>query len=590
MSKIGLRITRYDIVFFIAAVMLAGLGVKLGFMIHARYHPVTEQQKRIAALVEKSSGGQKVTILISGRPGNIYGSNFKGVSLMAGSREVPSCFVDLKIMSPEQTVRVCETLSNIFDIDVVELRNKFLANQNRRFVWVYREMTPQQKQALDEAMVQMRKDGIRGVGVLREWRREYPYGNLAGTVIGFCLKDNSPGGGLELKRQNDLRGTDGRRVLWADVHRRGIRPIVEESSQPTDGGNVYLTIDVNIQKYLQDAVAESVERFGAQWGTGIVVDPQTGDILAMCSAPTFAPNHFNTTPAENMLNRAVAMPYEPGSIFKPIIAAQAVQDGTMTYQTMIDCEGGVYSAPRHGRISDHGSRYNELSLRDVIVRSSNIGMAKVGEAMGNERLWQTVRHWGFGRRTKLGLPGESPGIVRPLRKWDGYSTWRIPFGQEISTSALQLVMGFSVFANGGKLLQPNIVRQVTDAKGKITWKPKPQDPKQVLSPDVAAATLAVLQDVVEDPHGTGKKCRIENWTSWGKTGTAQISNPTGIIPDAYVGSFIGAAPAKNTKVICLISIYYPDRQRGYYGGTVAAPYVKGVLEKTLTYLKVPSDR
>ncbi len=157
-------------------------------------------------------------------------------------------------------------------------------------------------------------------------------------------------------------------------------------------------------------------------------------------------------------------------------------------------------------------------------------------------------------------------------------------------SALQLTMGFAVFANGGNLMAPNIVRKISDTQGKVIWESRPTVMRRILSPQVAGQALAVLQDVVENPQGTGKNCRMENWTSWGKTGTAQIPSPQGYMPDAYVGSFIGGASVKNSAAICLISIYFPDRQKGYYGGTVAAPYVKDVLEKTLTYLQIPSDR
>jgi cell division protein FtsI/penicillin-binding protein 2 len=590
MKKLHLRTPRYDIVFIVIACVLILLGVRLGQMVYSRYTPATEAEKIIAQRVDQASGGQKITLTLAGRPGNIYASSLNRPVLMAGSRQVPSCFIDPKIMTREQLISTCEILSNIFSIDLVELRNKLLANRNSRFLWVYREMTNEQEQTLRAEISKMRKRGIRGVGLQYEWRREYPNGKLGGTVLGFCLKDNTPGGGLELKLKDALSAKNGKRVLWGDVRRRGIWPVANLSVQPIDGGNVYLTLDAVIQGYLQTAVAESVERFGAKWGTGIVVNPQTGDILAMCSMPTFDPNLFNTTPAGDMLNRAATMPFEPGSVFKPIIAAQAVQEGLLSFQSMIDCENGVYNAPRGGRISDHGQNYQDLSLWDVVVVSSNIGMAKVGEVMGNKRLWKTVRHWGFGQRTRLGLPGETPGIVRPLQKWDGYSLRRIPFGQEISTSALQLIMGFSVFANGGNLMVPNIVRKISDPYGKVIWESRPTAVRRILSPQVAGQALEVLQDVVENPKGTGKNCRMENWTSWGKTGTAQISSPQGYMPDAYVGSFIGGAPAKKPAIVCLISIYFPDRQKGYYGGTVAAPYVKDVLEKTLTHLQIPSDR
>jgi len=244
MRKPHLRITRYDIVFTVIACILIALGVRLGFMVNSRYTPVTEAEKLVAQRVDQASGGQKITIPIPGRPGNIYASSLNRPVLMAGSRQVPSCFIDPKIMTRKQLTSTCETLSSIFDIDPAELRNKLLANQNRRFLWVYREMTNEQEQKLRAEIRKMRKRGVRGIGLQYEWRREYPNGKLGGTVLGFCLKDNSPGGGLELKLKDALKSSPGKRVLRGDVRRRGIWPIAHLSVQPIDGGNVYLTLEI----------------------------------------------------------------------------------------------------------------------------------------------------------------------------------------------------------------------------------------------------------------------------------------------------------------------------------------------------------
>ena len=426
------------------------------------------------------------------------------------------------------------------------------------------------------------------MGIRYEWIREYPNGRIAGTVVGFCRKDGEPGSGLELTVRDVLSPVDGKRVVLGDALRRAIWSVPDSSVPPTDGQSIYLSLDVVLQGYLQQAVSEAVRKVDAEWGTGIMVNPRTGEILAMCSAPTYDPNQFNKTPAEQMLNRAISSPFEPGSVFKPIIAAAAVQAGAVSYDTSIYCENGVYRAKRGGRITDHGKHYGNLSLWDVVVRSSNIGMAKVGEMMGNQRLWESVHRWGFARRTGVSLPGETPGIVRKLKKWDGYSMRRVPFGQEISTSGLQLVMGFSAIANGGVLMKPRLIHQVADVRGQVVWTSKPKVVRRVLSRDVARQSLSVLQDVVE--RGTGSKARMRYWSSFGKTGTAQIAGLGGYVDGAYVGTFIGGAPVKGPVAVCLISIYHPDRNKGYYGGTVAAPFVREVLEKTMTYLNIPPDR
>jgi cell division protein FtsI/penicillin-binding protein 2 len=349
-------------------------------------------------------------------------------------------------------------------------------------------------------------------------------------------------------------------------------------------------MDVVIQGFLQRAVCQSVERYGAKWGTGVVMDPRTGEILAMCSAPTFNPNEYNTADPNHMTPHAIVSPYEPGSIFKPIMAAAAVQTGVVTYDTKLPIGqyNGVYRAHRGGRISDHGKAYPDLSVEDGVVHSSNIAMSKIGERLGNRRMYEIVRAFGFGSKTSLPLRGESAGIVRDAEKWDGYSLRRVPFGQEIAATAVQLTAAFSALVNGGELLRPRLIERLTEPDGSVVYRSRRRAVRRLLSPAVSKRTREVLAQVVE--RGTGKRCRLEKWTSFGKTGTAQIPGPGGYVDGAYTGSFVGGAPVDTPAVICLISIYWPDRSRGYYGGVVAAPYVREVLEQTLEYLDVPPDR
>jgi cell division protein FtsI/penicillin-binding protein 2 len=429
---------------------------------------------------------------------------------------------------------------------------------------------------------------MRGVGIAYEWWREYPNGSLAATVLGFRRRDNVAGGGLELSQDRPhLAPVNGLRVSLADARRRPVQPVTEKSVAARDGDDVFLCMDAIIQGYLQAALSESVERFAAKWATGVMVEPKTGRILAMASVPTFDPNTYNRSQPDQQVNRAIGVPYEPGSAAKPIFAAAAVDAGVMTYQSRIFCENGHYYSRGGGQISDHKS-YGHLTLREVVVYSSNIGMAKVGEALGNRRLWTTAVRFGLGTKSGIWLPGESRGLVRPLRQWNGYSLRRVPFGHEISTTALQLTMAFSSLANGGLLLKPRIIDHIRGPGGEIIWRGRREVVRRVLAPSVAAETLSVLQDVVD--RGTGKACRMARWTSFGKTGTAQIAGPTGYIEGAYTATFVGGAPASSPKVICLISVYRPDSSRGYYGGTVAAPQVKRVLEQTLWYLGVRPDR
>ena len=575
------RIQRHDVVFVLLAAALVMMAVHMGAMVHHNTSPSNEAQAEIARRVERARRGQKMVLPLPGRLGNIYARSRHSQVLLAGSRQVPGCFVDPKLLTDRQLGELSSQLGEIFDDDPGKIAQKLALRRRGRFVWIRRRITPEQVAAVGELR-------NRAVGIRYEWIREYPNGRIAGTVIGFCRKDGQPGSGLELTVRDVLSPVDGKRVVLGDARRRPIWSVPDLSVRPTDGRSIYLSLDVVLQGYLQQAVSEAVRNVDAKWGTGIIVNPWTGEILAMCSVPTYDPNLFNQTPAEQMLNRAISCPFEPGSVFKPIIAAAAVQAGVASYDTPIYCENGVYHARRGGRITDHGKHFGSMSLWDVVVLSSNIGMAKVGEKMGNRRLWESVRRWGFARRTGVSLPGETPGIVRKLEQWDGYSTRRVPFGQEISTSGLQLVMAFSAIANGGVLMSPSLIQQIADARGQVVWSSKPKVVRRVLSRDVARQTLSVLQDVVE--RGTGTKARLRYWSSFGKTGTAQIAGPGGYVDGAYVGTFIGGAPVERPVAVCLISIYWPDRNKGYYGGTVAAPFVREVLEKTMIYLNVPPDR
>jgi cell division protein FtsI/penicillin-binding protein 2 len=562
---------RLDLLFAVLALALVALAGRMALLIRSDKDKATEMALR----------QQRTVTPLPARPGNIYARARNRFVLLAGSKQIPSCYADPSMIQDDEIPELAIKVGNILDMDPVAVQEAIVSKRTSEFVWVKRGIN--EKQA--EKLAKMNRAGF---GVLYEWRREYPNGNLASTVLGFSLADGTGGGGLELSQHKELAAVDGRKVALADAARRPFWPMPEQSIPPQDGKHVFLTIDAVIQGYLEDAVRKSVEKFGAKWGVGIVLNPKTGDILAMCSIPDYDPNEYGKARPEDRANHAVNSPYEPGSAAKSVFAAAAVDANVATYETQIFCENGSYEAARGGRITDHGASYGTMSLADVVVHSSNIGMAKVGEKLGNGLLFEVARRFGFSADTQIGLPGESPGILRPLARWDGYSLRRVPFGQEISVTAIQLAMAFGSFANGGVLMQPRLVDRVTDADGKVVWKSEPRTIRRTLNPGVAEQSVAVMKEVVE--RGTGTNAKLTKWTSWGKTGTAQIGGPGGYIDRAFTGSFVGGAPAGETKVVCLISIYWPEYSKGHYGGTVAAPYFKEVMEQTLSYLNVPPDK
>ncbi len=571
MEKRTSGLSRYDLLLGLLILAIGALGIRLALLLHTGE----------ARALELTWRQQRVGVPIPARPGNIFAQAGGRYVLLAGSRQVPGCFVDPFILRDEELDEVAIQTGQVLGIDPVQVQRVFFSRRKSRFVWL--------KRTLDQAQVEaVRSLRIPAIGVSHQWRRVYPSGPLAATLLGFRRLDGEPGGGLELRQNAYIAAKPGRQVALADARRRPIWPVPEESRTPRDGCHLFLSLDAIIQESLQQAVGEAVESFQAKWGTGVVVDPKTGQVLAMASAPGFDPNQYAQAPLETMNNRAIGMPFEPGSVMKPIFAAAARDAGLLGYDERIFCENGVYHARRGGRIKDHGKSYGWLSLEDVVVYSSNIGMAKVGEKLGNRLLHETLDRFGFGRASGVELPGESGGIVRPLEKWDGYSLRRVPFGQEVSATALQLAMAFSAIANGGLLLQPRLVERVVDPQGREIYRGRTEIVRRVLSPAAAAETLEVMRQVVE--RGTGKPCRLDQWTCFGKTGTAQIPGLGGYVDGAYVGTFVAGAPASDPRLLCVVSIYWPDESKGYYGSTVAAPYVKKVLTEALSYLAIPPDK
>jgi cell division protein FtsI (penicillin-binding protein 3) len=565
-----------NLVYGLLVVAMGGLGVRL-------YQLITVMGPRAVQAVQRQ---EWVTVPEPGKPGGIYVRANRSLVPVAESRQVPSIFVDPNVLlvDPNVLALTADKLGKVLGMNPVRVQEMVYLRDTRRFTWIKREVEPAEANAV-------RSLRLPGVGILYEWRREYPNGSLAGSVVGFAPSEDpnvKSGAGVEKKLHRVMEAQDGYRTLVADVSRRPITQIADKSELPQDGSNVVLCIDASAQAFLEKAVGDAASTYQGKWAAGVTVIPATGEILAMCSVPGINPNEFRHADPNQRTNRAIELPYEPGSVAKPIFAAAAVEYGAATYDTMIFCENGPYAAPGGGTIKDHGGRYlGMISLRDVIVHSSNVGMAKVGEKLGNRRIFEIERRFGLGQDTGIDLPGESKGIVRRLNKMDGYSLRRVPFGQEVSVTTLQLAMAFSAIANGGELLRPRIVDRILDADGQTVKEFPRKVVRRVLSKRVADETVSVMADVVE--RGTGKGCQLTRWTSFGKTGTAQIAARGGYAPNAYVASFVGGAPVHSPRVLCIISVYWP-RIKNYYGGTVAAPAVKEVLEQTLSYLDVPPDK
>ncbi|MHC4530530.1 MAG: peptidoglycan D,D-transpeptidase FtsI family protein, partial [Planctomycetota bacterium] len=361
----------------------------------------------------------------------------------------------------------------------------------------------------------------------------------------------------------------------------------------SDGFGIILTLDATIQQFARTELLKQFREYQAESAVAIVVEPKSGAILAMVSLPGFDPNKAPSTDPNNFKNRAVTDTFEPGSVLKPIITAIALDTGAVNTTEKIFCENGHYHGRGFGSIKEYRYyQYGDMTLKQILVKSSNIGMAKIGQRLGKQKLHDGLKHFGFGKKTGIDLPGEAPGLLWPHKKWTGYSLTRIPFGQEISVTALQLVRAFCILANGGKMVRPFLVQATVDNNGKIVKLKTPSPPVGfVINPDVAQwivndALTAVINE------GTGRRAKLEKYQLFGKTGTANIAkkDSKGYDDDAYIASFIAGAPAHDPAIVVLVSVRKPDRSlgKGYTGGTVAAPVAAKIISKTLNYLEKQS--
>ncbi len=548
---------------------------------------------------------QRMTLPLSARRGEILDVEGR---VLAGSQDRPSFFADPSLFDDPDVVEfVVPKVAAVLGMhpgDITRLLIEGIAaNPPKRFVWLKRWGDEEQANSIRTLLEQtwkfekkrLDKFKIAGIGILREPYRRYPMHTLAAHVVGCVDIDSNGVDGIEARYNKVLAGTAGWVTLYRDVAHRPLWP--EEGSEamtpPRDGMSVKLTLDAAIQEALQAQLAATVEHFRAESGVGIVMNPKTGDVLAMASEPTYDPNRPGDSPLDARRNRVLTDPAEPGSTFKPFVAAAALAEKVVRPGETIYCHNGACAFG--GRILHDAHAHDYLTFEGIVIKSSNIGMAILGQRLGNERMHRYLSSpfgFGFGTKTGIELDGEDDGILRPLRQWTSFSTTSIPMGQEVAVTPLQLATAFCSLVNGGQVIRPRIVRAILDARGRVVQEFKgPQVLRQAVPRDVADfIAKTVLVGVVNE--GTGQQARLPHYQVLGKTGTAQIARPGGggFIRDAYTASFIGAAPAADPAIVALVMIRRPDRNRGHFGSTVAAPAVRDVLGHALAYLNVPPDK
>ncbi len=480
---------------------------------------------------------------------------------------------------PEDVVdvrRTARALAPVLKLRPADVRRRLA--KDRSFVWLRRQVDP-------PTAAHVRRLRLPGVHLLRESKRFYPRRQLSGHLLGFVGLDNQGLEGVELAYDKYLNGERGWVLVEKDAKGRELTLSQTVVKPPSAGFDVRLTLDEVIQYVVEKELSAQVAATRARGGLAIVVEPSSGAILAMAAVPSFNPNSFSRFRPEHWRNRAITDAYEPGSTFKLLLAAAALDSGVVKENDLVYGERGAITV--NGlTIRDHKD-FGWLSFSDVIARSSNVGAIKVAQQVGAERLYSYARSFGIGRKTGIGLPGEQPGLLRPPKKWSGVSIASLAIGQEVATTPLQMLMAYAAVANGGTLMRPYVVDAFLK-DGRVRWRAQPQVVRRVVDPSTARRLTKLFVRVVN--RGTGRAAAVEGYTVAGKTGTAQkFDRKAGrYAPDRFVASFIGFAPAKSPAFAMLVLV---DEPRGTaYGGTVAAPVLSRAARQILHYLDIPTTR
>ncbi|HEY2988044.1 MAG TPA: penicillin-binding protein [Candidatus Binatia bacterium] len=479
-----------------------------------------------------------------------------------------------RIKEPQAVGR---NLAQALTMDATEIIQKL--SSDKPFVWIKRQVTPKEAERIQAL-------NIDAVGLYYEPNRYYPQGQLAGQAIGFVGRDSQGLEGVEMHYDGYLRGESGSSLVERDALGRRVLVQGVEELQIPPGSDLQLTLDPSIQHLAERELEASVTKYRAKAGIAVVVEPFSGEILALANYPLFNPNSFSRQSSEQRRNRAVTDSFEPGSTFKTILAAAALEEGVVGKEDLFYCEYGKY--PFAGRVIHDTHEYGWLPFAKIIQYSSNIGVTKVAEKLGKDRYYKTIEKFGFGQSTGVDLPGEAAGSARPAAKWAAIDLATHAYGQGISVTPIQLVMAYGAVANGGFLMRPFLVRRAIGPDGRVLWENQPHVVRRVISETTARTLTSILKGVV-DEGGTGVMASVEGFEVAGKTGTAQKPDPArGGYSKKRVASFIGFVPADDPRLVMLVIVDEPETS--VYGGTVAAPAFRNIAAVSLQRLVVAPDK
>jgi cell division protein FtsI (penicillin-binding protein 3) len=548
--------------------LLVAAGVLVLWVLAIEVRLIVLQVMQHGEMVARAERQQVSTVVAPAKRGEIFDRNGR---LLAYSVDADTIYaVPTEVTDPARTAAaLCDALDDCTKKTSDELRDRLA--QPRAFVYVRRRATPLQAKRVAAL-------ALDGVAFRKESKRYYPNRELAAHLLGYVGVDNVGLAGLEATYDKTVRGREGKLLVQTDA-RRHVFSRLERS--PTAGGSIELTIDEHLQYIAEREVRAGVEASRADGGTAVIMDPHTGEILAMASYPTFNPNEYADAPEAARRNRAVQDLYEPGSTFKLVTASAALQEGVVKPDDIIDTTGGVYKFPGRKPITDMGRDLGALTFTDVIVKSSNVGAIKVGLKVGVERMGLYIRRFGFGRPSSPDFPGESPGIVWDSARLDNSGLGSISMGYQIGVTPLQMAAAASVIANGGTLYEPHVVRAVL--KGGLRTTVTPKAVRQAILPQTAATVTEIMEKVVTE--GSGKGATLISYNVAGKTGTANKLVDGRYSQAQQNVSFVGFVPARNPVLTVIVMVDSP-RVGGDTGGVIAAPIWKRIADASLRQLGI----
>ncbi|MCM8809485.1 MAG: penicillin-binding protein 2 [Candidatus Omnitrophica bacterium] len=527
------------------------------------------------AMIDRKTKFVKIKILaergkIFDRNGKLIAFDFPNYSLYFDTWMIKK----LKIENPGYLNELKNCLSEILKIEKKDIEEKM----NGSYCLIKKNLEIEEYEKL-------KKLKLKGIYFENNYKRIYPYGKHACHILGYTDVDGKGIEGVEYFYDSFLKGKEGIYLVLKDGLGNLIPSIKKKIIKEEKGKDIVLTIDSYIQFIVEEEIKNGFEKFTPKNISVIVMDPDTGEILALANYPNYDPNNFSKFDLSIIRNKCITDLFEPGSIFKIVTSASAIEENLFTPSSTIICEYGKWFVRGHYIHDVHP--YGILSFEDTLAKSSNIGIVKIAMALGEEKLYEYCKKFKFGERTGIDLPGEISGIFRPLEQWTSYSITAIPFGQEVGITSIQGIRAISVFANGGYLVKPHILKEIKDEKRNYVVNSYINEKQQILSQRTIYILRKILKKVVSE-EGTASSAKIDGYNIYGKTGTSQKAIGGAYLKGKYVSSFVGFLLSEKKNIAITVNVDEPTGV--YYGGLVAAPIFRDIMARIINYYEIPPEK